>query len=301
MKNLYLTITNECNLHCPHCYKEDFKKSFFSFEKVKETLENNKDIDSIILYGGEFLLEKYSIKVIELITFLKSKNLSISGTTNLCFKNLSENQLYILNQLDSISTSWNPLRFSSDEQFNWWLSNISKLEGKSLSLLITLTKSLIEHDYFGQLREFCNPRYWSFETVKFEPFIGEGSERPSNEEVDNYLCKLYDNLKIFLNEKQIEPFSSIISGFKNHISTGTFNRKCYDHSLCLEVNGDLKICPQFQKDIENPKKSFFNFDKRCLGCKFFAFCKGNCPLLKFDNSGCPGYPKLFQRILSNGD
>ena len=297
MKNLYLTITDECNLHCPHCYKEDFKKSLFSFEKIKKILENNKDIDFIILYGGEFLLEKYSTKVIDLITFLKSKNLSISGTTNLCFKNLSENQLYILNQLDSISTSWNPLRFS-DEQFNWWLSNINKLKGKPLSLLIALTKSLIERSYFDQIQNFCK---LPFETIKFEPFIGEGFERPLNKEVDVYLCELYNSLKNFLNEKQIEPFSSIISGFKNHISTGTFNRKCYDHSLCLEVNGDLKICPQFQKDIENPKKSFFNFDERCLECKFFAFCKGNCPLLKFDNSGCPGYPKLFQRILSNGN
>ena len=94
MKNLYLTITDECNLHCPHCYKEDFKKSLFSFEKIKKILEDNKDIDFIILYGGEFLLEKYSTKVIDLITFLKSKNLSISGTTNLCFKNLSEKSSY---------------------------------------------------------------------------------------------------------------------------------------------------------------------------------------------------------------
>ena len=42
MKNLYLTITDECNLHCPHCYKEDFKKSLFSFEKIKKILPWNE-------------------------------------------------------------------------------------------------------------------------------------------------------------------------------------------------------------------------------------------------------------------
>lgn len=298
MKNLYLTITNECNLRCPHCYKEDFDTSIFSFDNIKKILENHPEISSITLYGGEFLLEKYSIKVLELIKFLREKNLSISGTTNLCFKNLSENQLYILNQLDLISTSWNPLRFS-ENQFEIWKKNVFQLKDKFISLLITITNSLIQNKYFDQILDFCEN--YPFKIIKFEPYVGIGLERPLNSEVDNYLFHLYAKIKPYLKNIQIDPFSSIINGFQDHLSTGTFQRRCYDHSLCLDVNGDLRICPQFPKDIENPKKLFFNFDKRCLECKFFSFCKGNCPLLKFDNSGCPGYPKLFQRILSNGN
>ena len=34
-KELYLTITNECQLRCPHCYKDDYGLSVFNLNDVK--------------------------------------------------------------------------------------------------------------------------------------------------------------------------------------------------------------------------------------------------------------------------
>ena len=97
--------------------------------------------------------------------------------------------------------------------------------------------------------------------------------------------------------------------FETNDSQGTFRRRCFDESICMEVDGSLKICPNDSSFLtaENSKElqaRFFEFDKKCYKCKYFSLCKGNCILLKKDKSGCAGYPMLFktiQRSLKNGN
>lgn len=301
MKSLYITITNECNLRCPHCYKEDFKTSFLEPNKVRRFLDDHPEIDHVILYGGEFLLERYSKKVLNLLFTLKGHGLKVSGTTNLCFTSLSDQQKSILSNLDAISTSWNPGRFTK-LQFDNWVKNLEFIKPENSTLLITLTKSLVILDPVV----IHHLPLDKFDTVKFEPFIGEGPERPDNKKVDEWLCKFFASVE---NPYKFEPFSSIRKMFETNDSQGTFRRRCFDESLCMEVDGSLKICPNDSSFLtaENSKElqaRFFEFDKKCYKCKYFSLCKGNCILLKKDKSGCAGYPMLFktiQRSLKNGN
>lgn len=296
-KTLYINVTNECNLRCPHCFKTDYSNSLVKFDLVEATLHCFNEIKNVVLFGGEFLLPKNTDYVLKIIDFIHSKNISCSGTTNLFYKTLNEKQIEILKKMDKVSTSWNPERFDTPEHLQWWLDNLDSIDRKKLCILITLTKDLLRFPARTIYEMFKDKA----ETIKFEPYIGEGESRPNNADIDNWLTQFYHFVLKRENDTLFEPFDSIDFGFRNGVSTSTFTRQCHKNTLSLNLSGEtITFCPNSENlsRLEFQKK-LFNFNERCFPCKFFKFCKGNCPLLTFDETGCCGYPKLFSKIQEN--
>lgn len=295
-KTLYINITNECNLRCPHCFKTDYSVGRVKFELIENMINNFKEIKNVILFGGEFLLPKNTDYVLKIIDFLHSNNTFVTGTTNLFYKKLDEKQLKILERIDGVSTSWNPERFDTPEHLQWWVDNLEYVDRNKLTILITLTKDLLVFKPATIYEMFKDKAG----TIKFEPYIGEGKNRPDNASVDAWLAEFYDFVLKREKNTIFEPFNSIEFGFKNGVSTSTFTRQCDKNTLTLKVSGDTTFCPN-SENLSNLdfQKKLFNFNEQCFPCKFFKFCKGNCPLLTFDETGCSGYPKLFSKIQEN--
>lgn len=295
-KELYLTITNECQLRCPHCYKDDYGLSIFNLNDVKSIIEKYPDIEYIILYGGEPLLEKYTYKVIPVLNYLKENKKIVSCVSNLCFDELSHNQEVIIYGVDNLSTSWNPSRFT-DEQYNKWLSNVKKIsEKRDIHLLVTLANDLISIDYkevYDKLEKF------PFKTIKFEPYIGNDNLKPKNKDVDIWLKNFFE---LCLENNTVEKytlFMDIIDSIKDNSNYGIFNRKCVENILTLKPNGEIINCPNMCSSYLENKKEKLNqvkYNDKCLKCEYFSFCNGSCPLLIFDDDYCCGYPELFKVV-----
>ena len=211
-KELYLTITNECQLRCPHCYKDDYGLSVFNLNDVKNIIEKYTDIEYVILYGGEPLLEKYTYKVIPVLYYLKDKNKIVSCVSNLCFDELSHNQEVIIDTVDNLSTSWNPSRFT-DEQYNKWLSNVKSIK-KDIHLLVTLSADLINMDYKEIYNKLNN---LPFKTIKFEPYIGNDGMKPKNKDVDIWLKNFFELCLENNNVEKYTLFMDIIDSIKYSI------------------------------------------------------------------------------------
>lgn len=290
---LYITITNECNLRCPHCYKDDFQTSLVSIDDVKSVIEKYPTIKNIILYGGEPLLSQYNSNVKDIIDYLIKKNKNISCTTNLSFKKLTDVQLSIIKEVD-ISTSWNPKRFNNTT-IQQWLNNLNIISSfKDVHLLVTLDKDLIDlHP---------NNVYTFLETlpvksIKFEPYIGSGIMRPKQTDVDNWLNEYY---KLCDGDVKYVLFYDIQKSIVENTHYGIFCRNCDKHILTLYPNGELYCCPNSNTKLTNIKNFSYRMKKInsvCFNCKYFNLCNGGCPLTTDKTNECVGYPTLFKSII----
>lgn len=291
---LYLTITNECQLRCPHCYKEDYGESLLHFEDIEKTLDKYPSIEIVVLYGGEPLLSKYSYYVKDVIKYLKSRHKVVICVSNLTYRELSDCQMDILKSVDSLSTSWNPTRFN-ETTIQYWRNNLDIVSKfKDIQLLVTLDNSLIQTNV-KEVYEFLETL--PVATIKFEPYIGYGQLKPKNRDVDLWLNSFFE---ICHNKRKYTLFDDIMYSIENNTRLGIFWRNCDRSILTLYPNGDLCGCPNSKYKIENQKKFSYlmkNFNSDCIKCKYFKFCSGSCPLLSFDETGCVGYPVLFESIL----
>ena len=62
IKNLYLEVTRKCTLQCEHCLRGESEAKQMSVETVENTLKEIQRIDTLLLSGGEPLL---NIEVLE--------------------------------------------------------------------------------------------------------------------------------------------------------------------------------------------------------------------------------------------
>ncbi len=70
VENLYLELTRECTLSCEHCLRGEQEHKYMSIETLENTLKDIKKIKTILLSGGEPLL---NIKCIEHLPSLLNK------------------------------------------------------------------------------------------------------------------------------------------------------------------------------------------------------------------------------------
>lgn len=241
-KRLYALITRRCNLTCPHCdvYK---LKDDFNEEKFLSYL--HKYDGRIILFGGECSLYPNRIKLL-----LNDDEINYkieSATTNLVI--LNDELIECYKQIKHLGTSWNPGRFT-DYQYNKWMENIhelSKYEKITTGVLITLTDSLFEYD-FDKFLHILNrlDREGNINNIKFENFVGPGTDRSYFRRSDEFLCKLYDhwnwNFKM-----RFETIDRVLShymdcSFVEHLNPdGSVETGCA-HIAPIQASMDCLLC-----------------------------------------------------------
>lgn len=287
IKTLTIILNNSCNLNCPHCYviqKETHLDNNYIFNKIEE-----EKPQIIQLFGGEPFLNQNLEQIIEIQKYCKEHNIITTATSNLTFP-LSDKIISIIDNLYGLATSYNVRRWKTLEQKELWKNNCKEiLKRKILWCLLTLDKDLINskpEDIFKEINEI------GFTKVRFEPYVGTVL-KPDNKDIDNWLCRYYDI------DKDNYLFDEIRKKLQGKDSEDLFNSNCHLHTKVLHPNGKITCCPLSNVDIRNNDSEILN--KRvvkdyCNGCKWFDICQGVCPLLKEDNTGCCGYPDLYQRI-----
>lgn len=328
--NIYIKLTNGCNLQCKHCYNEIMNNhnsmSDATLNKVIDWLHdfrNNhqNDIINISLHGGEPLLYDLD-KILILLYKCQSLDFKWSLTTNLIYK-LSDKHLQIFNLMKPyddnsfILTSYDfgDLRFSNDIQHNIWLNNVKYLMDNNITIqpIICLSNYLINNVSPQNVIDFIdglNIKHFNFERITETGRAIINKIKPLNNDVNKWLLNMY-KLYEERNDLHIPLFEGVEQSFKG-IFLGCRERKCMQKVITINPDGSLSSCPNMANKsygnldyINNDEKQKLidfenNVDERCLLCEFYTKCNGDCCQLSWDKSGCGGLKSIYEYMQKKG-
>jgi len=321
--NIYLKLTNACQLHCDHCYNAIMHNSSFMDKNIfdnsinflrKFRKDHPEDKIQMSLHGGEPLL--YDIKSIQkLIDDTKDLNLEWSVTTNLIYP-LTEDHYKLFNCMEKhdnkplILTSWDyDIRFKTSNELSLWENNVKNIlaHGIDIQPIICVTNKLIENkspkDLYNYIKSLGLHRL-NFERITDTGRAIKNKLRPNNKSMREWLYKAYidkDNLLI--------PLFDSIERSINGIFLGCRARQCMQNVITINPDGTIAACPntankQFGdlNNIDEEKRNqLINFEKhvnvKCLICRYYKYCNGDCCQLRFDETGCPGLKEIYEKIL----
>lgn len=322
--NIYLKLTNGCQLKCEHCYNEIMMNHNHMKEDVLEDVlvwlkefcnkHPNDDIN-VTLHGGEPTLYDLD-KILYIIDSVNETNIMWEITTNLVYE-LTDKHIQIFKKMHKsfIKTSWDyKIRFNK-EQEELWFNNVRKLKsiGIEVQPIVCLTKQLIKDlnpNYIFDMFSNLGLKYFNFERITSTGRADINDVRPNNSDLDKWLLdafKIYENTKFY-----IPLFSGVKEGIKGNL-IGCRRRQCMRTVTTINPNGTISSCPNMAnisygtlKTIdENKRKMLYNFEDNknigCLCCKYFKQCNGDCCQLQWDNTGCPGMLSIYKYLeLKNG-
>lgn len=268
IKQLYVIVTNECDLSCPHCDIKSLSKDNFNEEIFMNILkEFNGDI---ILFGGEPTLHKD--RLLKILSLDKATSIS----TNLV--NLDDDIIPYLKDL-YIATSWNFYRFNPIQCY-LWLNNLKRLHANNIScrVLITLTKDLIESDVneFIDMIKVWDKEYHAIDSILFEQLIDENMSPEFYEQVDEWLCKVHNLWEIHsigiknLIMNKIDYWYCDCENIYTLHPDGKITNGC-PHKSSVYVPNECLICPQSDK---------------CKPCRLQKHCTYPRRLAQLNEQGC---------------
>ena len=336
MSVYHINMTDKCNLNCKFCYARKSKFTI-SKETLNNTIDYiindiklKEDNSNIIInfMGGEIglidpLIIEYAIhQFIEKNQNIKSKIL-FDINTNLVYK-LTEKHLNILKYINILGVSWDyKLRFDNLYQEKLWLQNIKKIQDygfNKIKCLVTLTKDFISNcspNLFLSFMLSTNIKIWEFNKLTL-PINGDYDEymkyHISNRETENWLYEMflnYEKIKKIDKNFIIETFDCIIDSTKEDYYY-VHSRTCQNDNKTISPNGDVAQCvftsalPFY--NVNNKKLNYNNYDKildiqnnikdECLNCPYYKWCKGDCCLVLWDETGCATPKKIYEYILN---
>ena len=113
MKGLYIVVGENCQLRCPFCFNrfdENFNNKVLELQDIPKLIDMIYEFgpSSVTLIGGEPLLPRYIDKVTTLVQEYyydkRYKPISWCISSNLYYKKLSHEQIYLLYLLQALST-----------------------------------------------------------------------------------------------------------------------------------------------------------------------------------------------------
>lgn len=328
---LYVKVQDGCQLSCKHCYASSLglKKSTIvdpikSINLINQLKNHNIEAS---LHGGEPLLVPLNIlKQIVEETKKVNPNIYWSATSNLVYPLTNELLDFIKTyfiQSDGeclILTSYDygDIRFKNKDQEQLWSNNIRLLVKNNInvSCISTTTESLLninpkDHiDYMISL---------GIKYINYERLCNTGRAKDNNliidyDKIDNFYLesiKYIEENNLPIKIRNIEEIKKTI---KWKFRTGCRERKCNNRVITINANGTLSSCPNsanfkifstYNNDIssyinsntrlsELQKESIVN--NRCLACKYFDICGGECCQLDWTNR-CPGLKRTMQYLI----
>lgn len=323
--NIYIKLTNGCNLKCKHCYNE-IMGNHNSMSKetlnnvimwLKEFRQNHPtDIIDMSLHGGEPML--YNLKdILYLLDSTKDLNLRWCVTTNLVYR-ITNDHIKIFKQMipydiPMVMTSYDfgDLRFM-DTQESIWKNNIKLLQINEIEVqpIICVTDYVVKNvsvkDFFNFLDENHIKRF-NLERITETGRAIENKIKPTNLDQNKWLLDIYKEY-----EKRLDLICPLFESVENSLKgifLGCRARKCMQRVITINPNGLISACPNMAnksygslKGIdENKHCELVNFEKqidnRCLLCQYYQYCNGDCSQLKWDNIDCPGMRTIYEYLL----
>jgi len=308
-KNVYINLTTDCNLNCSYCFsfggKEKYRiKEELIFDFLDQLSLTKRKINLLFQGGGEQTLEFELLK--KTISYAKKK---IPEVYIYLFTNgvLSENVCnWIIGNIDWIGLSIDGPPEIQDKQRplkNGKASSpyvertVERLIEKNKGFLIN---SVITNLSIGKeekiIKYFHNLKA---EKVAFE--IANNYGKVGNKKIPSIKRYLSSLLKLY----ELGEETGIKVFFKGIKKSGVFlNNYCTVSKFCLNVNGEITICPiisklnmnetskklvigdynsdgefEFQENkMDLIRNRFFKMEK-CKKCNYIWLCGTGCPLM----------------------
>ena len=307
--NIYIKTTEQCNLHCLHCYTPAVNKQI-DFDRLDYFLStiNTNENDFFILHGGEPLMGDIK-KTISLVK--KYNNVNWRITTNLTCE-LTEEKIDLLKRMKQVRTSFDiKIRFKNIKNLLRWIRNIKKLSSMNIDLWLNICLS----DYVLQkdpikICDLC--KKLKIKTLSFERITRSGRGEfanfiPSYSKIDDWLCSFFYEYKNYMQYFRCAEFDNIVAGIvqNNKVYRGA---ECCKNTITINADGTIGECPDsannkilgtYNNDIYSilNKKESCKIKNTCLACNLFTLCHGSCKAYWGLNE-CP-YPKKLSKVIKN--
>lgn len=332
MKNVILSVTDECNLSCEYCFascnkravdvkvvNEQFEKEIPAYVKViKEVcVENEYNKTQVIFHGGEPLLisiQNYEKLISQLVEYDIDYVMQSNGTimNDDIYNFLIKYGIRIGISLDGPQNIHDALRLTKtgNGSFESIMKTIDFLQNKNykFSCLATITKHSIGKE--KAIYDFFNEKRISFD---FNPVFSvmEGGEQDYLIDQNAYASFVIKMFDIWFNSEDnlmIVKFYNIINAL---VKNGKMLKKCDCTDNCsvffvaVDNKGDLYNCSRFV-GYEDYKLSNINdtdfsvsfglpgISQRSINLKK-GLCK-KCEIWDLCHGGCP-----YNALEHNGD
>lgn len=262
--NIYLEITNICNLSCSFCIGNNRKKEYLSLDNLKIILPKLKDYtDTLYLHVmGEALMHPYINEIINEISKLFKVNITTNGYL---IDKIKDNQ-----NVNKINISLQSIK--SKDDIDSYLSNIYS----SIDILKHHTT-------------ICY-RIWN-KQINMDIVLLSLEKHYNKKIIGN--TKLEDNVYIDFQEPFVWP--DINNNYYNENGSCMGLRKHIGILVngdvipcCLDYNGNMKLGNIYEEDLDtilnskkalDMKKGFLQnkkIEKMCCHCNFYSRIKDRC-------------------------
>ncbi len=242
--SLYLEITRLCTLQCEHCLRGESRNEVMSPETIVNTLKDIKEIDFLLISGGEPLTAVRQIRtIIEMIKMNKIKVKTISLVSNATV--LNKNVISALKELSTLG------------EFNFQLSYdaFHHMELERLGLLRRRNENATVLK-----KKFNAKDYGSYETSQSNTLIPKGNT-----------LSLSDERLAEINERYKTRYTKVKDKFANNYDCLSVFNADYDRDknlfygvINVDVNGN--VCARGQSfDIEDEEAVEYNSNINDLG------------------------------------
>lgn len=285
IKQVYLHLTQRCNLRCSYCYN---KQNLTSLNDPLNTQQIFNIIDAlakvsvkeIILTGGEPLIRNDTPEIID---YIYSKKISCQLLTNGLYLDRIYNKFneldHIVVSLDTLSQSQNLRKGLSINQLIQTLCKIPLIYRKKVILRSVVTNK--SSDSWREVERFASSEGFGFVTAIM---------LPNNENDIHYMPNIND----------IKIDGSVLN-FGGNICGGAYRE------IAIDSNGDIYPCQSLitkelkitniidcnnwyiklgeSKITEQFRKATVNNISECNDCKFRYLCGGGCRAIPYKLSG----------------
>jgi len=287
--NIHLYVTDECNLKCNHCYNSKWvnnkkTKKHLSLQEIIQiitTLYNNYNVDFHIEGGETFLWKDMSNLLTELDdNILRTITLTTNGTIDVShlshqLKKLNNIRVSVCGHTDEMQ------KIIRNTPIKKILNNVNLLRNTfvPINLRMTLHKENFK-EIFNSIDYFINENHKSISIYEFQN-VGRGLNYESrylmNEpEFIEFLIMLskqtfithLDSFRINFNSSRLH----LINQYKQKLELSGLKIKELDneHSLTINYNGELGICPWLLGD-----DTLSNFDINTFRTQIEHYYKNN--------------------------
>ena len=299
---IYILLTNNCNLACSHCIRNDKSNNSLSDEEI-EILFNNIEFTNkhIVITGGEPSLHpKFTYILDEVSNRAKKVTVCTNGINNYYFEKIKNSNIHIQFSIDGSKEYHNKIR--GLDSFDKIVRNIQLLQEYNISHSISTVVNKLNissiYKMLDDLKKVVQNGY-----IRFNSQMNFGN---SSEE-DILSVDLWNNFVDRVNKIKfpIQIRADKLFDFEvvERLSCDELNmlsknaiKNCGNCTHKVYIYPDLNVysctCLDFlpignlKKDnlnkilISENSKKFINYlpklEKTCMECKYLELCNGGC-------------------------
>ena len=301
---LYLLLTQSCNLKCPFCIRGNSKENdFLDINDLKVVLSQN-DFKHyyIFLTGGEPTLHPDLPNIIELCqTHFKGVAVNTNGLLSSWISKCSNTDFHVQVSIDGYEEQHSKIRGMADKDlFKSVMRTIQELYKRQISYNVSTT---VGKENYDDVRNLCflmdsfpGLKYW-----KVSPRLPFGcadfSDTITIQEWNSLVDYLLENSTVRLSIKRLFDFAVLDKYMMaNHDNTVSTKSNCGDVKYKIYVYPDFTIYPctcltdfplgnlheeRLASILNNDRSEVFrNYhvkaESNCSDCKYLGFCNGGC-------------------------